>query len=299
MRLLTLLRLLCALYWIRLVGPPLFKHKMLKLFGSSGTLEVGPQARGHLRLCQKTLKPPSGDQEAQQAAMRQHVEAGLLRTARAGQGVLPHAWPSWLEGCPPTAVAQRELLEGRSSARKSASAKATRTAWKDFVKEAWENAPRKIFKWLRGKTLVWNLAVSLDGRWAAGPAQVAELEVQAWSALWQGRRVVQDVPRRTRWPPRPLVCDSPSPDLVHALLKKAGKRALGADRWAYPELLALVCPGGSLEALSRLCEFYQVVETQGYWPESLRDILFLQLPKAGARNAGERRPIALLPVVYR
>eukprot|EP00971_Amphidinium_carterae_P093065 1842300-Amphidinium_carterae.1 len=76
-------------------------------------------------------------------------------------------------------------------------------------------------------------------------------------------------------------------------------RALGADRWAYPELLALVGPGDKLEALERLCEFYQVVETQGYWPESLRDILYLQLPKAGARNAGERRPIALLPVIYR
>eukprot|EP00971_Amphidinium_carterae_P299446 5949621-Amphidinium_carterae.1 len=36
------------------------------------------------------------------------------------------------------------------------------------------------------QTLVWNLAVSLDGKWAAGPAEVAELEVQAWNKLWQG-----------------------------------------------------------------------------------------------------------------
>eukprot|EP00971_Amphidinium_carterae_P069777 1380868-Amphidinium_carterae.1 len=61
--------------------------------------------------------------------------------------------------------------------------------------------------------------------------------------------------------------------------------------------LALVGPGGNLDALARLCEFYQVVETQGCWPESLRHILFLQLSKAGARYAGERRPIALLPVL--
>eukprot|EP00971_Amphidinium_carterae_P298753 5935591-Amphidinium_carterae.1 len=33
----------------------------------------------------------------------------------------------------------------------------------------------------------------------------------------------------------------------------------------------------------------------GFWPESLRDLLLLQLPKAGAVNAGERRPIALMP----
>eukprot|EP00971_Amphidinium_carterae_P234863 4660639-Amphidinium_carterae.1 len=31
--------------------------------------------------------------------------------------------------------------------------------------------------------------------------------------------------------------------LVLALLKRAGKRALGADRWAYTEVLALVRPG--------------------------------------------------------
>eukprot|EP00971_Amphidinium_carterae_P214635 4259568-Amphidinium_carterae.2 len=51
--------------------------------------------------------------------------------------------------------------------------------------------------------------------------------------------------------------------------------------------------------LQRLAEFYQIVETQGFWPESLRDLLLLQLPKAGAVNAGERRPIALMPVIYR
>eukprot|EP00971_Amphidinium_carterae_P091339 1808099-Amphidinium_carterae.1 len=54
-----------------------------------------------------------------------------------------------------------------------------------------------------------------------------------------------------------------------------------------------------MTALLRLAEFYQIVETQGFWPESLRDLLLLQLPKAGAVHAGERRPIALMPVIYR
>eukprot|EP00971_Amphidinium_carterae_P164005 3251669-Amphidinium_carterae.1 len=101
--------------------------------------------------------------------------------ARTGQAVLAHAWPSWIDSFPPTALAQQELLEGRNSARKTQKGKDSRKAWQNFVKEAWSEAPRKIFKWLRGKTLVWNLAVSLDGRWAAGPAEVAELEVQAWN----------------------------------------------------------------------------------------------------------------------
>eukprot|EP00971_Amphidinium_carterae_P295058 5859002-Amphidinium_carterae.1 len=35
------------------------------------------------------------------------------------------------------------------------------------------------------------------------------------------------------------------------------------------------------------------------WPPALREMLYLQLPEEGAKNAGERRPIALLPQVYR
>eukprot|EP00971_Amphidinium_carterae_P072782 1439274-Amphidinium_carterae.1 len=40
-------------------------------------------------------------------------------------------------------------------------------------------------------------------------------------------------------------------------------------------------------------------EQQGRWPEQLREMLYLQLPKEGAKEAGQRRPIALLPMVYR
>eukprot|EP00971_Amphidinium_carterae_P341751 6480725-Amphidinium_carterae.1 len=78
--------------------------------------------------------------------------------ARTGQAVLAHAWPSWIDSFPPTALAQQELLEGRNSARKTQKGKDSRKSWQNFVKEAWSEAPRKIFKWLRGKTLVWNLA---------------------------------------------------------------------------------------------------------------------------------------------
>eukprot|EP00971_Amphidinium_carterae_P055364 1091343-Amphidinium_carterae.1 len=228
--------------------------------------------------------------------------AALERTKKAsrkGQAVLAHAWPARLGECPPTAAAQKDLLEGRISSRKTLKAKESRKAWQRFVKEAWEESPKKIFKWLKGKTLVWNLAVSLDGRWAAGPAEVAELEVHAWNKLWQGEPVTQDRPRTVPNNVRALVEGGPKAEGILALLKRAGKRALGADRWAYHEVLALVRPGEHMEALDRLAEFYQIVETQGFWPESFRDLLLLQLPKAGAVNAGERRPIALMPVIYR
>eukprot|EP00971_Amphidinium_carterae_P331209 6464641-Amphidinium_carterae.1 len=48
-----------------------------------------------------------------------------------------------------------------------------------------------------------------------------------------------------------------------------------------------------------LARFLKVVEQVGRWPLAIREMLYLQLPKEGARDAGERRPIALLPQVYR
>eukprot|EP00971_Amphidinium_carterae_P304838 6057679-Amphidinium_carterae.1 len=56
-------------------------------------------------------------------------------------------------------------------------------------------------------------------------------------------------PRRVPGPRKPLVTGGPTSTLVCALLKKAGKRALGADSRAYHEVLALVRPGDTLEAL--------------------------------------------------
>eukprot|EP00971_Amphidinium_carterae_P067577 1338164-Amphidinium_carterae.4 len=35
------------------------------------------------------------------------------------------------------------------------------------------------------------------------------------------------------------------------------------------------------------------------WPQDIREMMYLQLPQEGARDAGERRPITLLPQVYR
>eukprot|EP00971_Amphidinium_carterae_P251284 4988135-Amphidinium_carterae.1 len=96
------------------------KEELWELWNGAATraLEVRPQGRGRLTLESKTLRPPKADRETQQEAFRQHYEASLLRMARTGQAVLAHAWPSWIDTFPPTALAQQELLEGRNSARK-------------------------------------------------------------------------------------------------------------------------------------------------------------------------------------
>eukprot|EP00971_Amphidinium_carterae_P051864 1021081-Amphidinium_carterae.1 len=69
--------------------------------------------------------------------------------------------------------------------------------------------------------------------------------------------------------------------------------ARGVDRWGMSDL-KLLPPAAVLD----LAQFLKTVELTGVWPEQLREMLYLQLPKDGAREAGQRRPIALLPQVY-
>eukprot|EP00971_Amphidinium_carterae_P318382 6328237-Amphidinium_carterae.1 len=44
---------------------------------------------------------------------------------------------------------------------------------------------------------------------------------------------------------------------------------------------------------------FEVCGGYSSWPPDLKEMLYLQLPKEGTKNAGERRPIVLLPQVYR
>eukprot|EP00971_Amphidinium_carterae_P089414 1769564-Amphidinium_carterae.2 len=62
-------------------------EKLWELWNNAAVaaLEVRPQGRGVLCLENKTLRPPKEDKESTQDAMRQHLEASLLRTARTGQ----------------------------------------------------------------------------------------------------------------------------------------------------------------------------------------------------------------------
>eukprot|EP00971_Amphidinium_carterae_P205300 4074816-Amphidinium_carterae.2 len=68
----------------------------------------------------------------------------------------------------------------------------------------------------------------------------------------------------------------------------------GVDRWSIGELCLL--PDIAIDDLAALLKHVEII---GVWPQDLREMMYLQLPKEGARDAGERRPIALLPQVYR
>eukprot|EP00971_Amphidinium_carterae_P351074 6491897-Amphidinium_carterae.2 len=135
----------------------------------------------------------------------------------------------------------------------------------------------------------------LSGTWpflsekgfASSPDQAATAELEAWSKLWQ--------PGHTTFPHKATSQSSWRTGDLQAVINHCplGK-ARGVDRWSIAELRLL--PEQALEDLAR---FLKVVEEQGTWPKAIKEMLYLQLPKEGARDAGERRPIALLPQVYR
>eukprot|EP00971_Amphidinium_carterae_P043876 863398-Amphidinium_carterae.2 len=146
--------------------------------------------------------------------------------------------------------------------------KASRDSWTAFGKQAAEESPSKLYKWVRGTTKVWDLAVQTDGGWAS-PGAVARGELHAWSQLW-----------KTKNAERPL---------VRQPFREPPTRALGS-LW---EVLACL-----MKAIGALEIFFQFCEQQGQWPDELWELLYLQLPREGATHAGQRRPIALLPMIY-
>ena len=53
------------------------------------------------------------------------------------------------------------------------------------------------------------------------------------------------------------------------------------------------------ELLELYCELFRMVEEQGAWPKALQVNLVAMLDKGGSQDPLDKRPIVLLPVVYR
>eukprot|EP00971_Amphidinium_carterae_P158352 3139194-Amphidinium_carterae.1 len=199
-------------------------------------------------------------------------------------------WPSVAGQYLPSQESQRHRLEEvRLQASRERSRK-SKEGWEKFVKESAETSPSKLFKWVRGTTKVWDLAVQTPEGWASSPGEVADSELRAWSKLWKpGHTSRQTGGHRFLEPP-----SSSLGGLWEVLARIKKGKALGADHWTISELKSL-----GPEAVGRLEVLLCLFEQQGRWPEQLREMLYLQLPKEGAKEAGQRRPIALLPMIYR
>eukprot|EP00971_Amphidinium_carterae_P300159 5963890-Amphidinium_carterae.1 len=190
-------------------------------------------------------------------------------------------WPAFRGEIPPTAEAQLTRLDAWVTSRKK-ELQAERTAsWRAYVKEMWATRPMKIYKWIRGTAAVWDLAILSDTGFALTPDQAAQAELAAWSKLWQPgcTTFTNKTSLQSSWRTGDLQAV-----INHCPLGIVGK-ARGVDRWSIAELRLL--PDLAIEDLAK---FLKVVETQGAWPVAIKEMLYLQLPKEGARGKASYRP---------
>eukprot|EP00971_Amphidinium_carterae_P311084 6182141-Amphidinium_carterae.1 len=125
------------------------------------------------------------DEEALAAAKQQDTIVSLKRKLLDPGACTFFEWPQFLGEIPPTPEAQLTCLDAWITGRKKR-IQAERTAsWKAYVKETWETSPKKIYKWIRGTAVVWDLAILSGNGFALSPDQAAQAELEAWSKLWQ------------------------------------------------------------------------------------------------------------------
>jgi ribonuclease HI len=245
--------------------------------------------------------------------------------AALGRGaVLEVEWSARLEHLArQPAVALPSLIvqaEAEHAAIAAACRERRRQKWQEWVSGALEDGSGRVYRWIKGgggcaAALVPDPAACMPGQvgqaaigskgWLlalrGGPAaQLRHLEAH-WIPLWR------------REPPAALPEEwlaeldglPPFPDrvpwsaaLVRSLLRRMPRRkAVGLDGWSVAELRLL--PD---ELLAWCAELLETVERTGTWPEALRRPEGLLLPKGGPADAGdpmERRPIWLLPMLYR
>eukprot|EP00971_Amphidinium_carterae_P201857 4005256-Amphidinium_carterae.2 len=259
---------------------------------ATSALGVEEHDRGSLNIAQ-TISPTGGptlkkDPDViRDLTRRYNLEQACFQAQEAAMD-LAH-WPSAAGPFVATQQAQKERLEHVRLEASRSRQKASKDSWNAYVKKASEESPGKLFKWVRGTTKVWDLAIQTGDSWAASPGAVAQGELQAWSKLWKVCKTDRQVTPAPFRIPEEASLGSLWDTLSHI---KKGK-AVGPDQWTAKELRAL-----GKEAINAL-EALFLREQQGQWPEALRDLLYLQLPKEGAKEAGQRRPIALLPMIYR
>eukprot|EP00971_Amphidinium_carterae_P187999 3731659-Amphidinium_carterae.1 len=107
-------------------------------------------------------------EEAVESAKQQATVTNLKRRL-ADTGVITFFdWPLWLGPHPPTAAVQTKAIQDWVVARNSSRAKERKKSWQTYVTEMWKQAPKRIYKWIRG-----DRARSLEQALAAwlGPAE--------------------------------------------------------------------------------------------------------------------------------
>ncbi|CAK0848334.1 unnamed protein product [Prorocentrum cordatum] len=263
----------------------------------------------------------------QHARRRSSAAAG-----RAATGTLQALWASaagdagWeaaLAAMLPSGPVADSLIEQAETEWRLAQAAARawrRSEWRRWVDDSLRNDQGRLYRWIRGGGCVEaELVPAVGGVEAAtagargcppggrhwllalqgGPAARLRYFEGPWRALWQ-RAPAPEVdeewqqeldglppfPDRTPW----------TADLLAGLFRHVPRRKKpGLDAWTIGELRLL-----PTEMLELVAELFEEVEAQGAWPRELVEPEGLLLPKPGGGEGPlERRPIWLLPILYR
>lgn len=251
--------------------------------------------------------------------------ADARRVAAAVLDALRHEEPAGSEWrarfarlCPegPVPAAMLQQAEAAWREEQLAARARRRAAWLQWVQEAAANGQGRLYRWVRDagsldEALVPDPALDPDAAAQAagrrgwllalqgGPAARLRFFEGPWRRLWQRRCAAQPgdewvreldglpaFPERTQW----------TAGMVRHLLKRmALRKKPGLDAWRVGELRLL--PDSLLEWVA---QFFEAVERVGSWPKHLREPEGFLLPKpGGGGGAMDRRPIWLLPLLYR
>ncbi len=140
-------------------------------------------------------------------------------------------------------------------------------------------------------------------RWVAsfigGPVKELQVLEEAWRRIWQ--RPLQESPQEAGWweylgalPAMDTPAAWTGAQVRAAVAAMSARKAGGLDGWQVAEFKVL-----PLYLLEGLAALFNYVEQGGEWPDHVVAPEGVLLPKASGFTPLDRRPIWLLPVVYR
>ena len=138
-----------------------------------------------------------------------------------------------------------------------------------------------------------------DGHWEHGKNHAVACSDKAWWGIWG--KPLSTKPISEGWlchlrelPPFPEYTPLTPLQLSSVLRTYSPGKAAGPDGWQVKELKLWTGP-----LLEWVAELLALVEATGQWPKELTRAETVLLPKGGSADPLDRRPITLLPMLYR